>query len=209
MGLHRRGAEGLSPFVVLAGERPVDELADGARLTEVIQQDHQRHIGRARLPVDLVGQVGQVQLKILEQTGRVLRVGPWHDGHGDHGTRAHRDTAACPHLAGLLVHVEGADDALGDVPTRALHQVLSQAVGQVGLAGATGPREDEAAVLQQEADVVLHHGLGDECFEHQAVHTLLFQACGQGRAEGPLTPCNTPRQQGHGTAMEPLCHTDL
>lgn len=99
----------------------------------------------------------------------------------------------CPHLAGLLVHVEGADDALSDVPTRALHQVLGQAVGQVGLASATGPREDEAAVLQQEADVVLHHGLGDECFEHQAVHTLLFQACGQGRAEGPHSHPAIPR----------------
>lgn len=62
MGLHCRGAEGLSPFVVLAGECTIDKLTDGARLTEVIQEDHQRHVRRARLPVDLVGQVGQVQL---------------------------------------------------------------------------------------------------------------------------------------------------
>lgn len=74
--------------------------------------------------------------------------------------------AACPHLAGLLVHVEGADDALSDVPTRALHQVLGQAVGQVGFAGAAGSREDEPPVLQQEADVMLHHGLGDESLKH-------------------------------------------
>lgn len=119
-----------------------------------------------------------------------------YDSHGDHGTSAHRDAAVCPHLAGLLVHVEGADDALGDIPTRALHQVLSQAVGQVGLAGATGPREDEATVLQQETDVVLHHGLGDECFEHQAVHTLLFQACGEGRAEGPTHTLQRPETAG-------------
>ena len=40
------------------------------------------------------------------------------------------------HLAGLLVHVEGADDALSDLAARALHQVLGQAVGQVGSPGA-------------------------------------------------------------------------
>lgn len=62
MGQCWRGEEGLSPFVVLAGECTVDELADGACLAEVIQEDHQRHIRRARLPVNLVGEVGQVQL---------------------------------------------------------------------------------------------------------------------------------------------------
>lgn len=61
-GLRWRAAEGLSPFVVLAGERAVDELADGACLAEIVQEDHQWHICCARLPVDLVGQVGQVQL---------------------------------------------------------------------------------------------------------------------------------------------------
>lgn len=79
------------------------------------------------------------------------------------------------HLAGLLVHVEGADDALGDLAARALHQVLGQPIGQVGLAGAAGAREDEAPVLEQQADVVLHHGLGDQCLEHQAVDALLLQ----------------------------------
>lgn len=42
------------------------------------------------------------------------------------------------HLARLLVHVEGADDALRDLTARALHQVLGQAIGQVGLARAAG-----------------------------------------------------------------------
>jgi hypothetical protein len=32
-------------------------------------------------------------------------------------------------------------------------------------------------VLQQQADVVLGHGLGDEGLKHQAVHTLLLQTC--------------------------------
>ena len=81
------------------------------------------------------------------------------------------------HLAGLLVHVEGADDALSDLAARALHQVLGQAVGQVGLAGAAGAREDEPPVLEQQADVVLHHGLGDERLKHQAVHTFLPETC--------------------------------
>jgi hypothetical protein len=31
-------------------------------------------------------------------------------------------------------------------------------------------------VLQQQADVVLRHGLGDHRLEHQGVHTLLPQA---------------------------------
>lgn len=69
---------GLSPFVVLAGECTVDELTDGTRLAEVIQEDHQRHVRCARLPVDLVGQVGEIQLQVLQQTGRVLCVGLWH-----------------------------------------------------------------------------------------------------------------------------------
>lgn len=65
------GAVGLSPFVVLAGERAIDELTDGARLAEVVQEDHQRYVCCARLPVDLVGQVGEVQLQVLQQTVRV------------------------------------------------------------------------------------------------------------------------------------------
>lgn len=79
------------------------------------------------------------------------------------------------HLARLLVHVEGADDALGDLAARALHQVLGQPVGQVGLAGAAGAREHKAPVLEQQADVVLHHRLGDQRLKHQAVDALLLQ----------------------------------
>jgi hypothetical protein len=73
------------------------------------------------------------------------------------------------------VHVEGADDALGDFTARALHEVFGQPIGQVGLACATGAREDKAPVLEQEAYVVLHHGLGDERLKHQAVDALLLQ----------------------------------
>lgn len=108
------------------------------------------------------------------------------------------------HLAGLLVHVEGADDALCDLTAGAFHQVLGQAVGQVGLASATGAREDEAPVLEQEADVVLHHGLGDESLEHQAVHTLLPEtcsapACVSRRRRAPQDPLGWlwTRREGH------------
>lgn len=79
------------------------------------------------------------------------------------------------HLARLLVHVESADDALRDLAAGTLHQVFSQPVGQVGLPCAAGAREDEAPVLEQEADVMLHHRLGDQCLKHQAVDALLLQ----------------------------------
>lgn len=55
-----------SPFVVLAGEGPIDQLADGACFTQVVQQDHQGDVPGSRLSVYLVGQVGQIQLQILK-----------------------------------------------------------------------------------------------------------------------------------------------
>lgn len=52
--------------MVLAGEGPVDQLADGACFTQVVQQDHQGDVPGACLPVYLVGQVGEIQLQILK-----------------------------------------------------------------------------------------------------------------------------------------------
>ena len=75
------------------------------------------------------------------------------------------------------MHVEGDHDAIGEVSAAPVHQVLCQVGSEVGLAGAARPRQDEAAVLQQQADVVLAHGLGDERLKHQAVHTLFLQTC--------------------------------
>lgn len=65
----RRGESGpdpSSPFVVLAGQGPIDQLADGACLTQVIQQDHQGDIPSSCFPVYLVGQVGEIQLQVLK-----------------------------------------------------------------------------------------------------------------------------------------------
>ena len=44
--------------MVLAGQGPIDQLADGACLTQVIQQDHQGDVPSSCFPVYLVGQVG-------------------------------------------------------------------------------------------------------------------------------------------------------
>ena len=79
------------------------------------------------------------------------------------------------------MHVEGDHDAGADLAGAALHQVLGEARGEVGLPRATGPRQDDAAVLQQQADVVLHHRLGDQRLEDQAVNTLLLQTWTRGR----------------------------
>lgn len=82
----------------------------------------------------------------------------------------------CSHLAGLAVHVERDHDAVGDLASAAIHQILGQVGGQVALTRPARPGQDEAAVLEQEADVVLHHGLGDESLEHQAVDAFLLQS---------------------------------
>lgn len=60
-----------SPFVVLAGEGPIDQLTDGACFTQVIQQDHQWDVPDSCFPVYLVGQVGEIQLQILKQKKEV------------------------------------------------------------------------------------------------------------------------------------------
>lgn len=141
-----------------------------------------------------------------EQAGGLPRAGRREDaGGGEEKDRGGGGVgwtgAVMGHLARLLVHVEGADDALSDLAARALHQVLGQPVGQVGLAGAAGAGEDEAPVLEQEANVVLHHGLGDQRLEHQAVHALLLQTCAQPREhECP----RGPRAAGTPTALPSL-----
>ncbi|KAF3856663.1 hypothetical protein F7725_017386 [Dissostichus mawsoni] len=109
----------------------------------------------------------------------------WADGQGSvpltHSTGSSH-TAFCPWTCsvttyhdGLAVHVEGHHDAVGDLAGAAVHQVLSQPGGQVALTRPARPREDEAAVFEQQTDVVLHHGFGNEGFENKAVHTLLLQ----------------------------------
>lgn len=53
-----------SPLVVLAGQRPVHQLADGGRVTDVVDDHDQRQLSAA-LPVDLVRHIRQVQLQLL------------------------------------------------------------------------------------------------------------------------------------------------
>lgn len=60
------GPDSSLPFVVLAGESPIDQLTDGACFTQVIQQDHQWDIPNSCFPVYLVGQVGEIELQILK-----------------------------------------------------------------------------------------------------------------------------------------------
>ena len=54
--------------MIFAGERPVHQLTDGDRVVHVIQDDHQGYLRCARLPVDLIGQVRQVELQVLIRT---------------------------------------------------------------------------------------------------------------------------------------------
>lgn len=54
-----------SPFVIFAGEGPVDKLADGSGIMYIIQDNHQWDFSCAGFPIDLIGQVGQVELEIL------------------------------------------------------------------------------------------------------------------------------------------------
>lgn len=64
--------------MVLAGEGPIDQLTDGACFAQVIQKDHQGHITDPRFPIYLVGQVGKIQLQVLEEgtgLGQQQRVG--------------------------------------------------------------------------------------------------------------------------------------
>lgn len=72
------------------------------------------------------------------------------------------------------MHVESDHDAVGDLAGAAVHQVLGQPGGEVALARPAGSGQDEAAVLEEQTDVVLHHGFGNERFKYQAVHTLLL-----------------------------------
>ncbi|TNN76396.1 hypothetical protein EYF80_013261 [Liparis tanakae] len=158
---------------LIACEGAVDQLADGRRHVDVVQDDDERHVRRAGLPIDPIGQVGKMKLQIL----RKEREQPVRTGNGQTRHTGRHESSLSPfrHLARLAVHVERDHDAVGDFAGAAVHQVLGQPGRQVALARPAGPRQDEAAVFEQQADVVLHHGFGNEGLEYQAVHTLLLQ----------------------------------
>lgn len=55
---------GDSPFVVLAGERCINKLSDGSCVTDIIYDNDQRQFSSA-FSVNMVGQVGKIQLQLL------------------------------------------------------------------------------------------------------------------------------------------------
>ena len=85
----------------------------------------------------------------------------------------------------------GVGVGVGGAGPAALQRVLGEALGQVGLPGAAGPGHDQPAVLEQQADVVVHHGLGDQRLEHQRVHALLPQTWAVGQGGLVFTSQNT------------------
>lgn len=95
----------------------------------------------------------------------------------EHRCHASSCSLVIAHLAGLVVDVEGGDGGLAGLAALLLHQVLGQPGRQVGLACSAGAGEDDATVLQQQGDVALQHGLGDERLKHQAVLRLLTHTC--------------------------------
>lgn len=82
-----------------------------------------------------------------------------------------------PHLAGFVVHVEGCDNAVGQLPALSKDHVLRQTVGQVGFTSATGAGQDDPSVFHQERDIALQYRLWDQRFKHQTVQTVLADTC--------------------------------
>ena len=160
--------------MIFAGKSTVDELTNGSRLMDVIQNHNQWDFRCAGLPIDLVGQVGEIKLQILRTEKEVKENENVPHQVIHRHTDPHLDIDL--HLARLAVHVESDHDAIGDFAGAAIHQILSKSRGKVTLPRPTGPREDETAVFEEQADVVLHHGFGDESFKYQAVYTFLLQA---------------------------------
>ena len=57
------------PFVVLAVEQPVEDLAQGADVMQIVQDDDKRHVHGVVLAGTLVGEVGQVLAQFLWNPG--------------------------------------------------------------------------------------------------------------------------------------------
>ena len=53
------------PFVVLAVEEPVEDLAQGADVMQIVEDDDERHVRGVVLAGTLVGKVGQVLAQFL------------------------------------------------------------------------------------------------------------------------------------------------
>lgn len=57
------------PFMVLAVEQPIKDLAQRADVMQVVQDDDERHVHSIVLTGALVGQVGQVLTQFLQKPG--------------------------------------------------------------------------------------------------------------------------------------------
>lgn len=53
--------------MVFAVKQPVEDLAQGAHVVQVVQDDDQRHVHSVVLAVALVGQVGQILAQFLRR----------------------------------------------------------------------------------------------------------------------------------------------
>lgn len=81
------------------------------------------------------------------------------------------------YLLCLTMHVEGDSSAatletglmvgLRRVGLAALQEVVGQMLGQVSFPCPTRPRQNQTPVLQQQADIVQHHGLRNQSLKHQ------------------------------------------
>ena len=59
--------------MILAGQRSVDQLTNGCCVADVIDDNGQWHLSAA-LSVNLIGQVGQIQLQLLSKQRLKVRV---------------------------------------------------------------------------------------------------------------------------------------
>lgn len=64
-----RGPEPPLPSVVLAVEQPVEDLAQGADVMQIVQDDDERHVHGIVLAGALVSEVGQVLAQFLWRPG--------------------------------------------------------------------------------------------------------------------------------------------
>lgn len=62
----------VSPFVVLAVEEAVEDVAEGADVVQVVQDDHSGQLRVRVLRVALLGQRGQVLAQVLRDSERQL-----------------------------------------------------------------------------------------------------------------------------------------
>lgn len=53
--------------MIFAGQGTIDQISDGGRITDIIQDNDQGNVLSATITVNLIGQIGQVQLEVLRE----------------------------------------------------------------------------------------------------------------------------------------------